>query len=27
MIKQTKDTCGKWPTMNETIVNDLQIFL
>jgi len=28
MIKQIKNTCGDWPTTNETLVNNyLQIFV
>ena len=28
MMKQIKNTCGNWPTTNETLVNDyLQIFV
>jgi hypothetical protein len=28
MIKQIKNTCGTWPPMNETLVNDyLQLFV
>jgi len=28
MIKQIKNTCGNWPTMNERLANDyLQIFV